>query len=278
MRLSNLLLLSVLAFSIGCAGMYSGRDLAATRGIIGEGRAQSSFNGESDESVIAVADSSIRAQDAEHDQPVDLDSRVRVYSAEFQVLSGDVERSTESFIKAVTEVGGYLDSQLNSSIVCRVPAASFYPLVERIEEFGTVTNRSIKADDVTDQYTDFELRLNVSEAARRRLASLMENTATLTELLQLEEELVKLTTQIESLKGNLRQLKQNVAYSTIHISFDVKSNAVSKKYSPFGWINHLGAEKVQSAFVATEPGAKKGLGIFPSKTPMKTPAGFIVVE
>jgi hypothetical protein len=234
----------------------------------------------SDSSITPVApipEPEIRAQNAGNDQLAEPDSRIRVYSARFGVVTGDVDRSIEAFVAAVKEYGGYLETQEDSVIVCRIPAASFQTLVDRIDEFGSVGSRSIRAQDVTDAYTDFALRLNVTEAARRRLMALLEKTATLTELLKLEEELVKLTTEIELLKGQLRLLKKQVDYSTIQISFSMTPVVHGVKSSPFTWIDNLGVQKIQSGFVADYSAHKKS-SLFSKKMPMKTPDGFIVVD
>ena len=217
-----------------------------------------------------------RAQNVAEDKAQRSVPRHRVYSAEFGLSCSDPDKAIERFMAAVQQHQGYLETQENNTIVCRIPAAQFQQLVDRIEDFGTVDQLSIKSQDVTDAYTDFSLRLNVTEASRRRLMALMERTASLTELLKLEEELAKQTTTIESLKGKLKQLKQQIEYSKIRIVFSSKLNLIYTKSSPFQWINQLGTNQVRNGFSAGDPAEKHTKqGFFSNKTPMETPRGFI---
>lgn len=212
----------------------------------------------------------VRAQ-----QPTE--SRLQVYSGSFQLSTTDVEASINGLTQAVAASGGYLQSRHDAKLTLRVPSRSFQPLVDRLEDFGSIVSQSIETDDVTDQYQDLGLRLGVLNASSDRLIALMQKAANVDELLQLEAQLSKLTIEIESLKGRMKRLGSQISYSTIAVTFSKRSFTRTHQTSPFAWINQLGPENVLGGVTtgvrSSEPSGLKAF--FVQKSPMDLPTGFL---
>lgn len=208
-----------------------------------------------------------------------LESRLQIYSADFQISTTDIDASADKLIDGVTALGGYLQSRSNASVTVRVPAPRFQTLVDQLDEFGTVVSQSIKTDDVTDQYRDVRLRLGVLDGTRQRLMALLERAANIDELLKLEEQLSKVTTEIESMKGNLKKLDSEISYSTIQVRFTQKSFTSRNQSSPFAWVNRLGPAQVLSEFsVLPESEKQSAFKWFRRKAPLEVPDGFVLVK
>lgn len=215
----------------------------------------------------------VRAQ-----QPVD--SRLQVYSGDFQISTTDIDSSVERLTVAVTGLGGYLQSRKNARVVVRIPSGRFQTLVARLDELGTVTSRSIETDDVTDQYRDLGLRLGVLTTSSDRLMALLKQASSVDELLKLEAQLSKVTLEIEALKGRLKRLDSEISYSTIAVQFSKRSFSQHNQQSPFAWINHLGPERVLTGFHVA-PGVVDSSAtdkLFMAKMPMDVPSGFLPVR
>jgi hypothetical protein len=208
------------------------------------------------------------------------EARLQVYSGEFQITTTDIESSADRLSAAVTELGGYLQTRSNASLSVRIPAKHFQTLVDRLDEFGTVASQSIQTDDVTDQYQDLGLRLEVLAASRQRLMALIDRAAGIDELLKLEQLLTKLTTEIERLKGKMKGLDSRISYSTIQVRFTKKSFTRRNQTSPFAWINQLGPAQVLSGFhVQSETHKRSTIKRWLSgKAPVKVPDGFLLVK
>ena len=208
------------------------------------------------------------------------EARLQIYSGEFQISSPDIDASAERLVAAVTALGGYLQSRSNVSVTVRVPSSHFQALVDQLDEIGTVGEKWIKTDDVTDQYQDLGLRLSVLDASRQRLLQLVERAANVDELLKLEEQLSKVTLEIESLKGNLKKLDSQITYSTVKVQFKRRSFAGLNHPSPFAWINRLGPEHVLSGFQMEADIGKAAIVSkwFTGRKPVDVPDGFVLLK
>ncbi len=206
--------------------------------------------------------------------------RMQTYSGEFQLSTKNVDTSAERLTAAVTALGGYLQSRSNVSVTVRVPSRHFQTLVDQLDDIGTVVEQWIKTDDVTDQYQDLDLRLDVLDASRQRLMQLLERADNVDDLLKLEEQLRKVTTDIESLKGKLKKLDSEIAYSTIKVRFKRTSFTTLNQSSPFAWINRLGPAHVLNGFqIEADMGKSTTVSNwFSGRKPVESPDGFVLVK
>jgi hypothetical protein len=184
--------------------------------------------------------------------------RLVIYKGSVTVLVTNVEESTEKLAARAEALGGYVENQSsnsganNATVTMRVPAEKLHGLVEELGTYGQVTQKQLSASDVTKQVFDTELRLETAEKSRQRLLDLLKTATKMEEILQIENEVRRLTQEIESMKGELRFLKDQVAFSTLAVTF--YSNAPppnpgpSRTRSRFDWINQVGIEAVLYQF------------------------------
>lgn len=132
----------------------------------------------------------------------------------------------------------YLDNNdyaTNYTLQIRVPADQLDPLVTDIETIkGTVTNKSIQARDVTEEYIDLETRLKNKEAYLEQYRSLLKNARTVEDILKVQESLRVLEEEIESFKGRLKYLTNQVSMSTLDLTINQQKDYV---YRPDRKIN-----------------------------------------
>lgn len=174
--------------------------------------------------------------------------RLMTYEARFSILVSNVDKAVDEYLAAVGEAGGHLSRRQDGTVTCRVPAARFFALTERLRGFGRVLEEQIDAQDITREYHDLELRIQTAENSLARLVAILERADDVENILKIEQEMRRLTEEIERMKGQLRYYADNVAFSTIRVQFT--SNAPDQKpielrtRSPFRWIELLGVEQV----------------------------------
>jgi len=140
--------------------------------------------------------------------------------------------------------GGYLSVRSDTSITVRVPRERFAGTLALIERVGDVLHRDIKAEDVTDVFVDTDARLRNARAMRDRLASLLLR-APVKEAIEIERELGRVTEEIERLEGRMKVLRDQVAFSTITVTFEpVREQTVhdTSLLAPFPWLSDLGLQ------------------------------------
>jgi hypothetical protein len=181
------------------------------------------------------------------------EKRLVIYTAQFSILVGSVADSMKDLLQKIEKWNGYVQTADLQRVTFRVPAANFNRVVEEISQLGVVTNKQVQAQDVTRQYMDLQLRIEVAETSRKRLLALLEEADKTEDLLKIENEIRRLTEEIERLKGELRTVADQVVYSTIAVDLTAKA-AEAKPARPrggrsyFAWINQIGAEHVIRTF------------------------------
>lgn len=181
----------------------------------------------------------------EHATDAERASELRIYTADIVMAVFDVRATQDAIVQRVQALGGYLASRDDSMLVVRVPAARFEEGVAAAEGEGQVVQRNVRAEDVTAQYRDLEIRIRTLDAMRTRLERMLERAANVQEALAVERELERVTVELESLRGQLRYLGDRVAYSTITLRFRVLApteipDAGRPRLLPFRWLRDLG--------------------------------------
>ena len=130
-------------------------------------------------------------------------------------------------VQAIAEsLGGYVErlassggSRLpRSDITVKVPQDRFAAAMDRIEALGSVQFRSLGSEDITEQHIDLTARLAVYQREEQSLASLMERSSSVSELLSIERELARVRSNIELAQSRLSLLEQRVDLATIQVS------------------------------------------------------------
>lgn len=170
------------------------------------------------------------------------DSSMIVYTATLTMAVYQVQPNLTAVERIAKEKGGFLAIRGDNRITVRVPRERFEDALGAIEKVGDVLHRDVTAEDVTDQYTDLEIRIKNARAMQTRLKQLLEKAA-VKEALDIEKELARVTEELELMEGKLKLLKDKIAYSTITVVFEGRGAALSgaqKVRLPFPWLNQLG--------------------------------------
>jgi hypothetical protein len=127
-----------------------------------------------------------------------------------------------------------------------VPAARFSAVVRDVEAMGTVRQRQISAQDVTEEYVDLQARQRNLERHEQQLLSFMDRATKVSDLLAVEQELARVRGQIEQITGRLRYLAHNVEMASVTV-------ALTERAKKSGGLWDFGgtADKMQAAFMAT---------------------------
>lgn len=100
----------------------------------------------------------------------------------------------------------------------RVPTQYFESLVASIEHSGgEITNKSILARDVTEEFVDIEARLASKRAYLKRYQELLAKATNVKDIVAIEENIRTIQEEIESREGRLKYLSDQVAFSTLQI-------------------------------------------------------------
>lgn len=143
----------------------------------------------------------------------------------------DVEPALEKARTIAEGKGGFAASESTSSVVLRVPSPELSATLDALEKLGDVEDKWINGDDVTETYSDLEVRIENAKRFQERLRELAAKAGSVQELLAVEKEQARVTTELEQLEAQMRLLKSNVTLATIRVH-------IAKKVTPgpIGWV------------------------------------------
>lgn len=161
-----------------------------------------------------------------------LSERLVIKTGSMSLLVADVRKTVANIIKFTEDEGGFVLSsdvhratpeskRLVGRMTIKVPAEKFSRVFKRLKDFGLkVTSENISGQDVTTEYTDLASRLRNLEAAEAQLLELMKKAGKVSEILEVQRELVRTREQIETTRGRIEFLEKNakMATITIHLS------------------------------------------------------------
>lgn len=171
-----------------------------------------------------------------------------------------VASSIDKMVDVAEGFGGHLAGRTDGSVTLKVPSTQFRAALTEIEKLGTVTNRSVAAEDVTEEYKDAEVRLANMKATRARIQEFLARAANVNDMLTLEQQLERVSLEIDRIEGRMRFLRERTAFSTISIHVAPRPLPIILKPPPpppppppapvaaidlpVKWLEQLGAERL----------------------------------
>jgi len=160
--------------------------------------------------------------------PQQSNQRKLIKNGTLSFETNDIEKTGKEIEKLYQEFNGYIASEnhfnygerLQHEQEIRIPSQNFDPFILKLEQLGTkVENKHISTQEVTEEFIDVEARLKTKKDLEARYLDLLKLAKTVEEMLSIENQLGNLRAEIESMEGRLNFLENQVAFSTIKISY-----------------------------------------------------------
>jgi len=151
-----------------------------------------------------------------------------IRTANLRMEVNNVESTTATIEDLVKQKGGFVSSvnlnsrgnYINNSITIRIPNEKLDSLLDAIcQKAEHIDQKSINAQDITEEFVDIQIRLKTKKDVRDRYVEVLRKKAsTVEEILNAEERIRIIQEEIESKEGRLRYLNSQVALSTINLT------------------------------------------------------------
>jgi Domain of unknown function (DUF4349) len=131
--------------------------------------------------------------------------------------------STSSQLEAIAKkYEGYASEIGTYKTTIRVKSTLVKEAMNDIADLGYLQNRQLSGNDVTNEYLDFQIRLDNAEKARVRYLELLEKAENVEAALKVERELERLNGTIDMLKGNMNRINHLSDFTTITVHINEK--------------------------------------------------------
>lgn len=178
--------------------------------------------------------------------------RMLVYTGSLGLEVARPDEAAPKFLALVREWQGHLAQQQGSTYSVRIPAARFDEAFGQLKTWGRVLDEQRTASDVTEEFLDLGIRLDNARKSRDRLLALLEKADKVEDILKVEEQLRRLTEEIERMEGRRKFLADQVAMSTLTVTFravaDMGPQHRRRTASRFNWVNQMGVDHVLRHF------------------------------
>ncbi|MCR5100663.1 MAG: DUF4349 domain-containing protein [Butyrivibrio sp.] len=184
-----------------------------------------------DSSMISFSESSSEeTQDGSSEADIVKQTQMIIRDADVEVDVGNLEEFNISINSLVDEYGGYFEKseiQDYSSdystyryayYTIRIPNEKLDDFLSNVDGEGNITSKSITSDDVSLEYVDNEAKISSLESELKVLEDMKLKTETVSDLIEIQEQISNIQYQLDSAKGQKRYLEGRVRYSTVNLS------------------------------------------------------------
>jgi hypothetical protein len=165
------------------------------------------------------------------DRPADVPAPRRLIIKEGTLIieTADPEQAVSAATQHVIDVGGYIinqslftgdDGYQRASMRLAVPVDQFEASMRHLGDLGRVIREAASGQDVTDQFTDLNARLDNLIVTRDRLRTFLDEATTVADTLRINDELRQIEEDIAVIRGRMDSLRERAAFSTINLTID----------------------------------------------------------
>ncbi len=104
-----------------------------------------------------------------------------------------------------------------ANLTLRIPTNSLNVFKDGVTQIGRITDSNETATDVSESYSDTQMRLKTQQDKMERLRALMNTTGELADLLAVENEIANTQYQIDSFESSLRGMDSRIDYTNVQV-------------------------------------------------------------
>ena len=185
------------------------------------------------------------------DESSDLNPEKIIYSADATVETTQFEDTVKALNAMIDSVGGWIESSSvtganysnisrgsktnrSASYTVRVPNDRFDEMMNSLPALGNVPRSHVYTENVTSQYYDTQARLTTYQAQEKRLLELLDKAETVSDVIEIENELTEVRYRIESMQTSLRNWDRRVSWSSIRLTVNEVSEYTPEVQKGYG--------------------------------------------
>jgi hypothetical protein len=167
------------------------------------------------------------------------DKRLIIQTGQVSLVVKDVSATIATIAQLTAKSGGYVvdqnyyksDVAPTGFVTIRIPSKTFNQGLEAVRKLGDVVSESLNGSDVTAEYTDLGSQLRNYRASEVQLLEIMKRAGSISDVLEVQNQLSSVRSQIEVTQGRMKYLEQSASLSllTINLSTDKSSLPIVEK-------------------------------------------------
>jgi len=168
--------------------------------------------------------------------------RMIVRTGDMSLVVKDITRACDEITQLALRFDGYVvssrisgeEDEMRGWISIRVVDEKFDQALAELRGLAVrVKSESTNSQDVTQEYTDLQARLNNAEATEKQYLALLEKATDVEDILKIYDSLSRVRQEIEQIKGQMQYLERTASMSMI--SAYLEPQATAKPLVHAGW-------------------------------------------
>jgi hypothetical protein len=168
--------------------------------------------------------------------------RMIVRTGEMSLVVKDINQACDEIAQVAARFDGYVvssrisgeEEDMRGWISIRVVDEKFDQALAELRALAVrVKSESTDSQDVTQEYTDLQARLNNAEATEKQYLALLEKATDVEDTLQIYDSLSRVRQEIEQIKGQMQYLERTASMSLIWVYLEPEATA--KPLVHAGW-------------------------------------------
>jgi hypothetical protein len=148
--------------------------------------------------------------------------RMIIYNATVNLTVKNIDSANAFLTNLSKTYEGYVIVIGNNRTEIRVKSSLLNNAITELNKVGKIESKTIYGRDVTEEYFDYEIRLDNAKKSRQRYLELLQKAENVETTLKVEKELERLNGEIDTLEGKLNRMSHLTEYSTININLEQK--------------------------------------------------------
>jgi hypothetical protein len=145
-----------------------------------------------------------------------------IYRAYLEMVVKKADTLKTYFFDISEKYEGYVQQFSNHQAVLKIKNQYLDQAILDISKLGKLKDKNIVASDVTEEYLDYQIRLDNAEQVRKRYVSLLDKAKDVNEIILVEKELARISQEIDLIKGKLKLLDNQITYATLTVNLREK--------------------------------------------------------
>ncbi|MBR3042187.1 MAG: DUF4349 domain-containing protein [Eubacterium sp.] len=232
------------------AGYVDSYDYAATEAAYEDVEYETAAG---DEPVYEESDESVEGDVSDKENKTNkLDTEKLIYRCNISLETLRFDDTVSEFQKIITKYNGFIESEntyINSTgyyessglgvyvATVRVPSDKYKDFVNETGGIGTLINRSQNVTNVSQEYSDLSVELEVLEAQKADYLEMLKEAKKLEDMdnvILISDKISSVSTQINQIKTRLNSIDNDVAYSYVDVNIKEVKEIVEHSEDSFG--------------------------------------------
>jgi hypothetical protein len=170
------------------------------------------------------------------------EERMIVRTGDMSLIVKDINQAIDEITQLAAGFDGYVvsssisgeEDEMRGWISIRVVDEKFDQALAELRALAVrVKSENTDSQDVTQEYTDLQARLNNAEATEKQYLALLEKATDVEDILKIYDSLSRVRQEIEQIKGQMQYLERTASMSLISVY--LRPEASDKPLVAVGW-------------------------------------------